>query len=434
MVRRAGTWFGCAQRNVIILAVVAAWNQESSVSADVKQTVLDRMARRSESFGRSPWTFIDQYLDRHPDLIYFGNGAPAPELYPVERLRAAAESAWSGIDASALDYGELKGYRPLREYIAERMTREGTPVSPERLLLTFGSQQGIDIAARLMLDPGDDLAAEGPTYIGALQAFDAYEPTYHLYPVDVEGLPVDQLVAATRRSGRAPKIIYVIPNYQNPTGQTMSLGRREELVAFAREHGSLIVEDDPYGELWYEQRPPPPLRSLDDQVAYLGTFSKTIAPGLRVGWMVIPENLMSRALMAKEASEISGVRSVTRVVHAAAAGFLDEHVVAAREFYGRRREAVLAALSDAMPPGVIWTAPGGGFFVWVTLPEPLLASDLLPIAADHGVGYLPGRFFYPCAEGEDRSLRLSFSAMPEARLRAGVSRLGAAIAQMMQSL
>jgi 2-aminoadipate transaminase len=394
---------------------------------------MDRVARRSEAFGRSPWTFIDQYLDRHPDLIYFGNGAPAPELYPVERLREGSRAAWDGIDAAVLDYGELKGYRPLRVYIADRMNRRGISISAEGILLTFGSQQGIDIAARLMLDPGDVLAAEGPTYIGALQAFDAYEPTYCLCPVDDEGLPVDKLAAHTLRTGRAPKIIYVIPNFQNPTGQTMSLRRREELIAFAREHGSLIVEDDPYGELWYDQAPPPSLRALDDGVAYLGTFSKTIAPGLRVGWMAIPDELMGRALMAKEASEIVGVRSVTRVVHAAAEGFLDDHVEEARVFYAARRDALMSALDEAMPAGVEWTTPGGGFFAWVTLPEPMLASDLLPVAAEHGVGFLPGRFFYPCAEGDDRSLRLSFSTMPEGRLRTGIGRLGTAISQLMQS-
>src|SRR5690606_8527350 len=153
------------------------------------------------------------------------------------------------------------------------------------------SQQGIDISARLMLDRGDDLAAEGPTYIGALQAFDAYEPTYRLFPVDDEGMHVDLLGLHTRETGRAPKLIYVIPNFQNPTGQSMSSGRRDELIEFAREHGSLLVEDDPYGEFWYDAPPPAALRARFDQVAYLGTFSKTIAPGLRVGWITLPENL-----------------------------------------------------------------------------------------------------------------------------------------------
>lgn len=386
-----------------------------------------RLARRAEAFGRSPWTFIDQFLDHHPDLIYFGNGAPAPELYPIGQLREGAAEAWQHINPSALDYGELQGYPPLRELISRRMAAQGIDVSPERIMITFGSQQGIDISARLMLDRGDDLAAEGPTYIGALQAFDAYEPTYRLFPVDDEGMHVDLLVQHTRETGRAPKLIYVIPNFQNPTGQSMSSGRRDELIEFAREHGSLIVEDDPYGEFWYDAPPPAALRARFDQVAYLGTFSKTIAPGLRVGWITLPENLMGLALMSKESSEVCGVRPVTRTVHEAAEAFLDEHVVAGRAFYKGRRDAVLAALRREMPQWVTWTEPGGGFFIWITLPEGLTASALLPIAAQHGVGFLPGRFFYPGAAGDDRSLRLSFSSMPEPRLVSGIERLAAAI-------
>jgi DNA-binding transcriptional MocR family regulator len=171
----------------------------------VRAEFTERLARRAEAFGRSPWTFIDQYFDHHPDLIYFGNGAPAPELYPVEQLRRGAERAWAEIGPSELDYGELQGYGPLRRLIAARMTAQGFDVDAEQVLLTFGSQQGIDIAARLMLDPGDALAAEGPTYIGALQAFDAYEPEYRLYPVDRSGLRVDELIADVAATGRAPQ-------------------------------------------------------------------------------------------------------------------------------------------------------------------------------------------------------------------------------------
>lgn len=399
------------------------------MSSQLSELLLDRMARRAEAFGRSPWTFIDQYLDHHPDLIYFGNGAPAAELYPVEALRDGAAAAWAAVGPSDLDYGELKGYPPLRQLIADRMNLRGFNVDPGQILLTFGSQQGIDIAARLMLDPGDIVAAEGPTYIGALQAFDAYEPEYRLFPIDELGLRVDELVADARATGRVPKVIYVIPNFQNPTGQTMSEERRTELVAFAEECGALLVEDDPYGEFWYDAQPPPALRARSEQVAYLGTFSKTIAPGLRCGWMVVPEGLMGRALMAKESSEVCGVRSVNRVVYETARDFLDEHVAEGRAFYTRRRNAILRALAASMPAGVTWSEPRGGFFAWVTLPEGMTASDLLPVAAGHGVGFLPGRFFYPEATGEDRSLRLSFSSMPEARIEEGIRRLGAAIAQ-----
>lgn len=397
------------------------------MSREYQELVAGRLARRSEAFGRSPWTFIDQFMDKHPDLIYFGNGAPAPELYPIEHLQAGAISAWDKIDASALDYGELQGYPPLRSYIAQRMNAQGFAVSPDNILITFGSQQGIDIAARLTLDPGDHLAAEDPTYIGAMQAFDAYEPTYRLYPVDSEGFQVDAMIDDVRASGIAPKLIYVIPNYQNPTGQTMSSARREALIQFAREHGSVLVEDDPYGEFWYDAPPPGQLRTRWDQVIYLGTFSKTIAPGLRVGWMVIPDHLMGRALMAKESSEVCGVRTVTRTVHEAAPRFLDQHVAEGRAFYTQRRNAILASLEEFMPETVTWSTPGGGFFVWITLPEGMQASALLPVAAQHGVGFLPGRFFSPGAAGNDGSLRLSFSSLPEERLREGVKRLAEAI-------
>jgi 2-aminoadipate transaminase len=392
---------------------------------------MERLAARADSFGRSPWTFIDQYLNLHPDLIYFGNGAPAAELYPVDQLRRGAAEAWAGIGPTELDYGELKGYRPLRELIASRMAAQGIPVDPGQILLTFGSQQGIDIAARLMLDKGDVLAAEGPTYIGALQAFDAYEPEYRLYPIDQAGFQVDALIADVEATGRAPKIIYVIPNFQNPTGQTMSEERRAKLVGFAEEIGALIVEDDPYGEFWYDSPPPPALRTRSDRVAYLGTFSKTIAPGLRSGWMVVPDELMGRALMAKESSEVCGVRATTRVVYETARGFLDDHVAEGRAFYAGRRNTILAALADAMPTGVTWSTPGGGFFVWLTLPDGLTASAALPVAAEHGVGFLPGRFFYPAADGDDRSLRLSFSSLPEERIREGIARLGAAIDRLL---
>ena len=386
-----------------------------------------RTARRAEAFGRSPWTFIDQFMNLHPDLIYFGNGAPASELYPVERLRWAAEASWSGMSAATLDYGELKGYKPLRELIAQRMQDQGFDIAAENLLVTFGSQQGIDIASRLFLDSGDLLLTEAPTYIGAMQAFDAYEPTYLQVPVDDDGMDLDLAERMVAESGHTPKLIYVIPNFQNPTGVTMSDARRDRMIELAESWNAVIVEDDPYGEFWYDAPPPNRLRQRSDRVIYLGTFSKTIAPGLRVGWMALPDDLMGLALMAKESSEVNGVRDITRTVHAAAESFLDDHVVEARAFYATRRATMVDALAEFMPEGVTWTHPGGGFFVWVTLPDGMTASQLLPIAAQHGVGFLPGRFFYPAADGEDQSLRLSFSVLANDRIREGIARLGSAI-------
>jgi 2-aminoadipate transaminase len=406
---------------------LTVFSPERLVSSQLGEQLLERMARRAESFGRSPWTVIDQYLHHHDDLIYFGSGAPATERCPVDALRHGAELAWAEIDGSDLDYGELKGYAPLRSLIAGRMRAQGIEVDPGQILITFGSQQGIDIAARLMLNPGDIVACEGPTYIGALQAFDAYEPEYRLFPIDDDGLDVDALIEDAERTGQAPKIIYVIPNYQNPTGRSMSTDRRARLAEFADAHGSLIVEDDPYGEFWYDAPPPPAVRTHSAQVAYVGTFSKTIAPGLRVGWMTVPEGMMGRALMAKESSEVCGVRSVTRVVYQAVRDGFDDHIAEGRAFYRQRREALLSALAGSMPDGVTWSVPGGGFFLWVTLPEGACSTDLLPIAAAHGVGFLPGRFFYPDAAGDDQSFRLSFSSLAGERITEGAARLGTAI-------
>jgi len=331
------------------------------------------------------------------------------------------------MSAATLDYGELKGYKPLRELIARRMRDQGFDIAAENLLVTFGSQQGIDIASRLFVDPADLVMTEAPTYIGAMQAFDAYEPTYLQVPVDAEGMDLELAERMVAESKKTPKLIYVIPNFQNPTGVTMSESRRDRLIELAGTWNSVIVEDDPYGEFWYDNPPPRQLRQRSDRVIYLGTFSKTMAPGLRVGWMALPDDLMGLAMMAKESSEVSGVRDVTRTVHAAADTFLDDHVAEARAFYATRRTAMVDALGEFMPDGVTWTHPGGGFFVWVTLPDGLTASQLLPIAAQHGVGFLPGRFFYPAAEGEDQSLRLSFSVLPHDRIREGIARLGPAI-------
>ena len=396
------------------------------MSVDASMRLVDRLARRSACYATSPWAAIDPHLSAHPDLIYFGSGAPAAELYPMERLGWAASQIWERMDPRELDYGELAGYPPLRALIAERMTGVGVAHARE-ILITNGSQQAIDFAAKLFLDPGDVVVVEAPTYIGALQALDGYEPTYWSIPMDGEGLDVEEIRRRIGETGRVPKLAYVIPTYQNPTGRTMSLARRQALVRLAAEHGIAIVEDDPYGEMSYGEPPPVAMRGLSEDVIYLGTFSKTIAPGMRVGWMVAPVAIYDHLLLVKEATDINAARPMMREMHLAADGFIDGHVAEARPFYARRRDAMVSALLAHMPPGVTWIEPEGGFFTWVTLPAGLTASDLLPIAARHGAGFLPGRLFYPPADAVDDSLRLSFSSLTEERIAAGIERLAQAI-------
>ena len=382
-----------------------------------------RLARRSSAFGQSVWNEAFEIVGRYEDVIYFGNGAPASELHPIGRLQEAAATAWSTA-LDALDYGEVAGYGPLRELIARRMASQGIVADPDHIMVTSGSQQGIDYVARLLIDPGDAIVVEGPTYIGAMQAFDAYEPRYVTIPVDDEGMDVAALSSALDRMELPPKFIYTIPTFQNPTGITMTRARREALLALSRERGILILEDDPYGEIFFGDAPEPALRALDDNVIYLGTFSKTIAPGIRVGWLVAPDDLIDMLLMVKEASDIHGDRLIMRTVYHTAEGFLDGHVEHARGVYRARRDALIAGLEEYMPPGVTWSQPGGGFFIWVSLPDGLAADQLLPVAAAGGVAFLPGAWFYPRGHEVRNSFRLNFSTLPEDRIQEGIRRLG----------
>jgi 2-aminoadipate transaminase len=408
-------------------------------------TVLERvgtkwaLARRAGSFAVSPWAAVDGLFERHPDLIYFGNGAPAPELVPADRLRAAAAEVWARPGDLDLGYTDVAGYPPLRELIARRMAAVGVEVGADDVIVTNGSQQGIDLISRLLLDPGDAIVVEGPTYIGALQIFDAYEASYVVVPLDHDGLDVAALEAALTAAHpegtRPPKLLYAIPTFQNPAGSTLPLDRRRALIDLARRHGLLVVEDDPYGELRFDGDALPPLRALDPDVVYLGTFSKTIAPGLRLGWMIVPPDLRTSLVNAREVADIHGEKMTQRIVHRAAEGFLDEHVAAARTVYRRRRDVLLDGLRRELPDGFRWDVPAGGFFVWVDLPDGIDAGAILFDAADLGVGYLPGDWFYPGGR-RDRGrngLRLSFANLAEERIDEGTRRLGRAMRAAVQS-
>ncbi|MFL5759497.1 MAG: PLP-dependent aminotransferase family protein [Thermomicrobiales bacterium] len=390
-----------------------------------------RFAKRAAVYKPFFWDEVAAILDAHPDAIYFGGGAPNREMMPYERLQEASQIAWANA-RDALDYGELAGYAPLRELISARMAAMGMVVPADEIVITNGSQQGIDIISRLFLQPGDTVVVEGPTYLGALQAINPFEVNYLAIPVDDEGMRVEALKSAVAEIARPPKVIYTIPTFQNPTGYTMTRARREALLEFAREYDMLVLEDDPYGEIFFDETlPEPPLRALDPGVVYLGTFSKTIAPGLRVGWMAAPRDIVALSLMAREASDIHGDRILTRTVYHAAKDFLDEHLVAVRAFYRRRRDLMLGQLEEHMPPSVTWSVPRGGFFVWVTLPDCLAAEHMLELAADHGVVYLPGAWFYPNQE-EHSSLRLSYSCLRDDELVEGVRRLGRAVSAFLR--
>jgi 2-aminoadipate transaminase len=382
-------------------------------------------SRRIEPFAASVWPWVDQMAERNPEAVFFGGGVPPTEAIPISRLREGADQAWAD-GAETLLYGEVRGYRPLRELIVERMAARGAIVDPADVLITNGAQQGIDLAARIFIDPGDIVLTEEPTFMDALRVFRSHEAEPVGVPVDDEGLQVEALAALLDRLPKRPKFLYTMPTYQNPMGVSMSTARRRALVDLAQQRGIVIVEDDPYGDLSYDGDPPPTLKSLDPEVIFLGTFSKVLAPGLRVGWVASSPRLREAFFNVKEGTDIHNERIMTRTVYHSARGFLDEHIAATREIYRARRDAMLAGLDREMPAGVRWTTPRGGFFLWVTLPEQCETDAMLPDATDRGVIYLPSSWFYP-DRSWTRSLRLNFSAQPEERIAEAMRRLAETI-------
>jgi 2-aminoadipate transaminase len=382
-------------------------------------------SHRIDPFADSIWPWVDQMSERNPDAVFFGGGVPPTDVIPIDRLREGAEKAWAD-GPEILLYGEVRGYRPLRELIAARMRGRGADVDPNDILITNGAQQGIDLVARVFLDPGDIVLTEAPTFMDALRVFRSHEAEIVGVPVDEQGLVVDALREILDRLPAQPKFLYTIPTYQNPMGVTMSPARRQALVDLARERGLPIVEDDPYGELAYDGPPPPMLKSLVPEVIFLGTFSKILAPGLRVGWIAAPPDLREAFFNVKEGTDIHNERIMTRAIYHAAEDFLDGHIARSRQVYRSRRDAMLAGLEASMPPGVTWIRPEGGFFLWVTLPEGNDTDAMLPGATDRGIIYLPSSCFYP-DRSWNRSMRLNFSAHPEDRIVGAMQSLGESI-------
>jgi 2-aminoadipate transaminase len=382
------------------------------------------LARRTPAI--KPSVFVDlAEFEAVPGLIFFSGGTPPVDLVPAARLRQAMADAWEEA-ASIYAYGETEGYRPLREVIAGRMAKRSVPVDPDRLLITNGSQQGLDLIARCLFDPGDVVVIEGPTYFGALQAFDAFEVGYRIAPVDAQGLIPETLEPLLRAEPR-PKAIYTVSIFQNPTGATISAERRNTIVELARAYNVVLIEDDPYGELHFGPNPMSPLRALDDNIVYLGTFSKVLMPALRMGWMAVPERLLKLVTDSKEAIDIQSDRFVQRAVASAAAdGWLDGHLLEARAIYKERCNWMCAALARELPAGTSWKAPEGGFFLWLELPDGLTADALIPFAARAGVGYLPGSCFYPDRR-ETSNMRLGFTTLPREQTDEGIRRLGNAV-------
>lgn len=371
-----------------------------------------------------------------PGLVNFGGGLPAPELFPMDAVRAASEAVLERQGWRALQYSATEGHAPLREALAER-----TPgLTRDHVQIVNGGQQALDLIAKVLVDPGDLVLVEAPTYMGALSSFAPYGPAYRGLPMDEDGLDVgalESVLGELAQGGRRAKFLYVVPNFQNPTGRTLSLERRERLLDLSEEHGLVIVEDDPYAELRFSGAALPSVYALalaraggDPEavrVVHFSSFSKVLAPGLREGWVQGAREFTDRLAQAKQGADMHSPTFNQMLVHALLPE-LPAQVERLRVAYARRAGSMLAALEQHLPPGVAFTRPAGGMFLWLTLPGHLSASALLPSAVQRKVGYLPGEHFFHDASGAN-TLRLCFTNAPEERIGEGVRALAGVLAE-----
>jgi 2-aminoadipate transaminase len=388
---------------------------------DLPTTLAWTLARRAERMNPSVLREILKVTER-PGIISFAGGLPSPKTFPVAAFAKACADVLAGDGPGALQYAASEGFRPLREEVARMLP---WPVDADQVLITTGSQQGLDLVAKVLLDEGSRALVETPTYLGALQAFAPMEPEVAAVASDAEGIDVADL--ARQRAGA--RFLYVLPNFQNPTGRTMSEARRQALVQTARELSLPIVEDNPYGDLWFDAPPPASLASrYPEGTIYLGSFSKVLAPGLRLGYVVAPREVFPKLLQAKQAADLHSPGFNQRMVYDVLGdGFLDRHVPTIRTLYKAQRDAMLAALQREMRGlDLQWNTPAGGMFLWARLPAGVDAVNLLPHAVERGVAFVPGAPFY-ASQADARTLRLSFVTASVEEIDRGIAALAATI-------
>jgi 2-aminoadipate transaminase len=385
------------------------------------------MARRAARMNPSVIREILKVTER-PGIISFAGGLPSPKTFPVAEFEAACAKVLKDDPQGALQYAASEGYGPLREQVAAMLPWN---VDPSQVLITTGSQQGLDLVAKILVDADSKILVESPTYLGAVMAFIPMEPQVVSVASDDHGVIIDDL--AQKADGA--RFLYVLPNFQNPTGRTMSESRRAALSALATERNLPLIEDNPYGDLWFDTPPPAPLTARNPEgCIYLGSFSKVLAPGLRMGFIVAPKAVYPKLLQAKQAADLHSPGFNQRMIaEVMKDGFLDRHVPTIRALYKSQRDAMLEALAQHFPDAqsqpdqsLTWNTPAGGMFLWARLPAGMKAVDLLPHAVDKGVAFVPGAPFY-ADHGDERTLRLSFVTPSVEEIHRGVAALAAAI-------
>jgi 2-aminoadipate transaminase len=378
----------------------------------------EKFAERAAMLRRSPIRELLK-VGARPGVVSFAGGLPAAELFPAAEIEEATQRVIREHGKRALQYGETEGLGELRDWIANSMGARR-----ENVLITTGAQQGLDLLGRVLLNAGDRVVVENPTYLAALSAWRPNGVEFLAAPTDAQGLRMDTLPALLAQK---PKLIYTQPNFQNPTGITFAAERRTELVALAKKNGVAVIEDNPYGDLWFDA---PPLKSLfelandpEGHVVYLGTFSKTLAPALRVGWVIGSETLLDKLTLAKQSADLqSSTFNQFIALEIARSGLLEKHAPILRAAYRERRNAMLEALQKHFPKDAVWTKPAGGLFVWVRLRADLNALELLPRAVENNVTFVPGEDFHADGTGQN-TMRLNFSNATVEQIHCGIERL-----------
>jgi 2-aminoadipate transaminase len=368
-----------------------------------------------------------------PDVISFAGGLPAPELFPVRDFRDACSWVLEHDAERALQYGPTEGFPPLKDWVIDATQRYELPAGRKNILFTNGSQQALDLIGRIFINRGDKIVTGRPTYLGAIQAWDLYGPDYVTVPLDDHGMRMDELEKALE-GNPGVKFIYVLPNFHNPAGTTLPLERRYQLVDLAARHGAFVIEDDPYGELRFEGEDILPICALHkENTIYLSTFSKTLAPSLRLGWIVAPEEVIAKLVQAKQGADLHTSNILQYVTYdICQRGLIRAHVRKIRPVYRERRDAMLKAMEQHFPADATWTRPHGGLFLWVRLPEFLSAEKLLEIAVEEKVAFVPGHAFYPGGKDGHCCMRLNFSYSAPEVIEEGIQRLGRAIGRLLE--
>lgn len=384
----------------------------------------DRMNNVHKSFIREILKVTED-----PNIISFAGGLPNPKSFPVKEVEEAVSKVLGTRGEEALQYSTTEGYRPLREYIAQRYLKKGLKVDAEEILITNGSQQGIDLTGKVFLNKGDRVLFENPTYLTAIQSFGLLEAEFKSVPLLEDGVDTDALIKVLDEDDI--KLFYSVTNFQNPTGITYSREKREKVAEILRDRDTIFLEDNPYGEIRFLGEDLPPVKSYLEEGMLLGSFSKIVSPGMRLGWIVAPEDVMEKLVIAKQASDLHSNYFTQRVIYQYLTdNDVDKHIEKIREMYRNQRNLMVEMIAEHFPDGVDYTKPEGGMFLWITLPEGLSSLELFDLAIRENVAFVPGKAFF-CEGGGDNTLRLNFSNSSEEKIEEGMGRLGVAIGKLM---